>query len=191
MKPIINIYAEATPNPESIKFVFNVNVSGDRSEDYTNAQEAMKSPLAGGLFKFNFVRGVYISQNFITITKDPESLWVELIPILRAYLKEYAEQGNPVFYDEDHDLNSSVEIKEGDSEPVRKIKQILAQSIKPAVEMDGGNIEFRSFEDGVVTVSLKGSCSGCPSSTITLKAGIENLLKRMVPEVKEVIAEAA
>jgi Fe-S cluster biogenesis protein NfuA len=187
---LVSIYAEATPNPESIKFVFNLDISEGRSEDFPNAEEAMKSPLAASLFKFNFVKGVYISQNFVTVTKMTDSLWAELIPILRTYLKEYIEQGNWVFSAPSNEP-SSVEIKEDDSEAVVKIKQILAQSIKPVVEMDGGNIEYRSFEDGIVTLALKGSCSGCPSSTLTLKAGIENLLKRMVPEVKEVVAEAA
>lgn len=190
MQGLITVYAEATPNPESIKFVFNKDLGRGRSGDYPNADEAQKSPLAGSLFKFNFVKGVYISQNFVTITKDSESLWAELIPIVRTFLKEYVTQDNPVFFEEKDETDSSVAIHENDPEPVKKIKQILAQSVRPVVEMDGGNIEFKSYDDGIVTLALKGSCSGCPSSTITLKSGIENLLKRLVPEVKEVVAES-
>lgn len=184
----ITVQTEATPNPNSLKFIFNVDISKGKSGDFANPLEAVNSPLASSLFQFNFVRGVYISQNFVTISKDAGSLWAELIPILRIFLKEYIADNNAVFFDTA--TEDSTGIKEDDTEEVKKIKQILAQSIRPVVEMDGGNIEFRSFEKGVVTVALKGSCSGCPSSTITLKAGIENLLKRLVPEVKEVVSEA-
>lgn len=193
MAGYVTVYAEATPNPESIKFVFNGDILPEGSSyDYKSAEAAENSPLAQDLFKFNFVKGVYISQNFVTITKVDDSMWAELIPIIRAFLKEYISQGNPVVLKEV--LLNETDPAEGnpnDSEPVKKIKEILAKSIKPVVEMDGGNIEFLSFDEhGVVTVALKGSCSGCPSSTITLKAGIESLLKRMVPEVKEVVAES-
>jgi Fe-S cluster biogenesis protein NfuA len=192
MAGYVTVYAEATPNPESIKFVFNGEILPEGSSyDFKSPEEAQDSPLATDLFKFNFVKGIYISQNFVTITKVDDSMWAELIPILRAFLKEYISGGNPVML-KDVLLNETDpdEININDSEPIRKIKEILAKSIKPVVEMDGGNIEFKSFDEGVVTVALKGSCSGCPSSTITLKAGIESLLKRMVPEVKEVVAEA-
>ncbi|MGZ5243104.1 MAG: NifU family protein [Bacteroidia bacterium] len=192
MAGYVTVYAEATPNPESIKFVFNGDILPEGSSyDYKTPEAAQESPLAADLFKFNFIKGVYLSQNFVTITKVDGSMWAELIPIIRAFLKEYISQGNPVLSKElmtsENDPSAA---NENDSEPVKKIKDILAKSIKPVVEMDGGNIEFMSFEDGIVTVALKGSCSGCPSSTITLKAGIESLLKRMVPEVKEVVAES-
>jgi Fe-S cluster biogenesis protein NfuA len=185
----VTVYAEATPNPESIKFVLNGQILDSGSYDFPNAEEAQKSPLAAELFKFNFVRGVYISQDFVTITKHPDSMWAELIPIIRTYLKEYFTEDRPVLYNE-HTDDADVAIDENDSDTVKQIKNILAQSVKPVVEMDGGNIEFKSFDEGVVTLALKGSCSGCPSSTITLKAGIEALLKRMVPGVNEVVAEA-
>ena len=188
----ITVYAEATPNPESIKFVLNKELlPAGYSFDFPDAKAAQESPLAAMLFKFSFVKGVYISQNFVTVSKLADSMWAELIPILRTFLKEYIQSGDPIISVQMQEAHAPSENEvTDDNEIVAKIKDILAQSIKPVVEMDGGNIEFLSFDEGIVTVALKGSCSGCPSSTITLKAGIENLLKRMIPEVKEVVAEA-
>jgi Fe-S cluster biogenesis protein NfuA len=189
---LITVYAEATPNPDSIKFVLNKELlPAGYSFDFPDAAAAKESPLAAMLFKFSFVKGVYISQNFVTVSKLADSMWAELIPILRTFLKEYIQAGDPIISLQMQEAHAPSE-NEGadDDETVAKIKEILTNSIKPVVEMDGGNIEFKSFEEGVVTVSLRGSCSGCPSSTITLKAGIENLLKRMVPGVNEVVAEA-
>jgi Fe-S cluster biogenesis protein NfuA len=192
MSGIVTVYAEATPNPESIKFVFNRNMLPEGANyDFPDQESAQKSPLAADLFKFNFIKGVYISQNFVTITKVGDSMWAELIPIVRTFLKEYVQSSSPILGPELQEAyNSADDSSENDTDSVRKIKEILNTSIKPVVEMDGGNIEFKSFDEGVVTVALRGSCSGCPSSTITLKAGIESLLKRMVPDVKEVVAEA-
>jgi len=189
---LITVYAEATPNPDSIKFVLNKELlPAGYSFDFPDAEAAQDSPLAAMLFKFSFVKGVYISQNFVTVSKLADSMWAELIPIIRTFLKEYITAGDPIISTQMQEAYAPAENEEVDeNEVIAKIKDILAQSIKPVVEMDGGNIEFKSFEDGIVTVALKGSCSGCPSSTITLKAGIENLLKRMVPDVKEVVAES-
>jgi NFU1 iron-sulfur cluster scaffold homolog, mitochondrial len=186
----ITVYAEATPNPESIKFVFNVDILPEGvSYDFQDMESAQTSPLAAQLFKFNFVKGVYISQNFVTISKVEDSMWAELIPIVRAFLKEYVTEKSPIVTAETV-VDSSASIQAEDSDAVKKIKEILNTNVRPVVEMDGGNIEFKSFDHGIVTLALKGSCSGCPSSTITLKSGIEHLLKRMVPEVEEVVAEA-
>jgi NFU1 iron-sulfur cluster scaffold homolog, mitochondrial len=190
MEGFVTVYAEATPNPESLKFVFNKNIIPGGSYDYANPEAANESPLARQLFQFNFVKGVFIAQNFVTITKVEDALWAELIPIIRTFLKEYVQADSPILSPENESRKGELVYDENDSESVKRIKDILAQSVRPVVEMDGGNIEFKSFDDGVVTLALKGSCSGCPSSTVTLKAGIENLLKRMVPEVKEVVAEA-
>ncbi len=188
----ITVYAEATPNPDSIKFVLNMElVPAGYSFDFPDAIKAQDSPLAAMLFKFSFIKGVYISQNFVTVSKLPDSMWAELIPIVRTFLKEYILAGDPIISKKMQEEFAPAETEEIDpDEVVAKIKQILTDSIKPVVEMDGGNIEFLSFEEGIVTVALRGSCSGCPSSTITLKSGIENLLKRMVPEVREVVAES-
>lgn len=181
----VTIYSEGTPNPETMKFVANRMILPLDSADFPTRELAEKdSPLAAKLFEFNFVNGVFIMNNFVTVTKRPEANWDDLTPILREYIKAYLTEGRPIV------TKIAQVFDENDSEAVRKIKELLENHVKPAVEMDGGAISFKSFEQGVVTVSLKGSCSGCPSSTITLKAGIENLLKRMVPEVEAVEAEA-
>jgi NFU1 iron-sulfur cluster scaffold homolog, mitochondrial len=145
-------------------------------------------PLAVKLFEFPFVERVYISQNFVTITRHSHEDWLEINPILKEFIQSYLEAGLPVASSVQpdvgsHDADGSVE---GDSQTPQRIQQILREYIQPAVEQDGGAIRYKS---GVVSVTLQGSCSGCPSSTITLKAGIENLLKRMLPEVKEVVAD--
>lgn len=189
---LINIYTEAVPNPNAMKFVANTMLVADENivKDYPDAASATDSPLAQELFKFPFVQRVFIASNFVTITKDEASDWAEQIPVIRHFLKNYLEEGSPVFEGDGAEQNPA--INPNDSEAVKKIKGILDEYIRPAVEMDGGHIMFHSFdpETGTVKVLLQGSCSGCPSSTITLKAGIENLLTRMMPgEVKSVVAE--
>jgi Fe-S cluster biogenesis protein NfuA len=191
-KKLINIYTEAVPNPNAMKFVANTMLVANEEivKDYPDAASATDSPLAQELFKFPFVQRVFIANNFVTITKDEASDWAEQIPVMRHFLKNYIEEGNPVF--EGEGTEDTPAANPNDSEAVKKIKGILDEYIRPAVEMDGGHIMFHSFEPetGVVKVLLQGSCSGCPSSTITLKAGIENLLTRMMPgEVKTVVAE--
>jgi len=191
-KKLINIYTEAVPNPDAMKFVANTMLAANEEtvKDYPNAASATDSPLAQELFKFPFVQRVFIANNFVTITKDEASDWVEHIPVIRHFLKNYLEEGSPVF--ENNAAANAPTADLNNSEAVKKIKSILDEYIRPAVEMDGGHIMFHSFEPetGVVKVLLQGSCSGCPSSTITLKSGIENLLTRMMPgEVKAVVAE--
>jgi Fe-S cluster biogenesis protein NfuA len=187
-KEYLDVYAEQTPNPETMKFVFNKMILPDDSEDFPNRESAVASPLAKNLFEFNFVNGVFIMNNFVTITRTEGAEWSDIIPIMREFLKSYVEAGEPIF------LRVEKTVLTGDygadTETVSKIVEILDTYVKPAVEVDGGMISFKSFENGVVTVEMKGSCSGCPSSTVTLKRGIEGMLTRMVPEVKEVIAEA-
>lgn len=184
-KELINIYTEATPNPETMKFVANRMILPDDSADFQTRQSALRSPLATKLFEFPFVNAVFIMNNFVTVTKLSTYEWFDIAPQLKEFVKEYLESGetiiNPV---------EKKEVSSDDSEAVIKIKNMLDTYVKPAVEMDGGAIAFKSFEEGIVKVELRGSCSGCPSSTITLKAGIENMLKRMVPEVEAVEAEA-
>ncbi len=191
-KKLINIYTEAVPNPNAMKFVANTMLvaNEDIVKDYPDAASATDSPLAQELFKFPFVQRVFIASNFVTITKDEASDWAEQIPVMRHFLKNYLEEDSPIFEGEGAEDNPAA--NPNDSEAVKKIKGILDEYIRPAVEMDGGHIMFHSFdpETGMVKVLLQGSCSGCPSSTITLKAGIENLLTRMMPgEVKSVVAE--
>jgi len=181
---LVNVYAEATPNPGSMKFVINRMICPNESVDFRKVEDVKSSPLAAALFEFPFVKGIFIMNNFITITKSDDSDWTQTIPELRQFIKDYIEAGK-VIIEKRADLS-----EEEENEVITKIKKLLEDHVKPAVEMDGGAIDFKKFEHGVVTVSMKGSCSGCPSSTLTLKAGIENLLKRMVPEVEAVEAEA-
>lgn len=186
LKPV-HLYMEANPNPNSLKFVANFMLVEDGvSFDYPDAASAENSQLAKELFNFAAVKRVFVASNFVTVTKDNEVEWMEIQTIVRNHIREYLESGKTVVqanFDRDPLFN------ENDSEIVKKIKGILDEYIRPAVEQDGGAIVFHSFQDGIVKVLLQGSCSGCPSSTVTLKAGIQNLLTRMLPEVKEVQAE--
>lgn len=189
------IYTELSPNPNSMKFVLNFELVPDGlSFDYPSHEAALEegraSPLAGDLFQFPHVQRVFIASNFVTITKDDASAWEEVLYDTKQFLKIYFEENQPVFEPKTIERNTLV-VEANDTETVQKIKAALDQYVRPAVESDGGAINFHSFDDesGVVKVLLQGSCSGCPSSTLTLKAGIENLLTRMVPGVKTVVAE--
>lgn len=190
----VSVYAEANPNPESMKFVMNISLLPEgQSVDYPNLESAMESPLAQELFNFDYVSRVFIASNFVTVTKSTTIEWVKLIPELRTFLKSYVEAGGPAF-NEGFEVPKQATEATGeetaeDAAISKKVIDLLDNYVRPAVEQDGGNITFKSYNDGVVTVHLQGSCSGCPSATVTLKAGIENLLKRMVPEVREVVAD--
>lgn len=180
----INVYTEQTPNPATMKFMVNkLLING--SEDFATKESAETSPFAKELFKFSFVSGVFFASNFVTITKTEDADWADIEAILKEFVKGAVE--------------AELKIKESTAEEAPafegseteiKIQQILHDYVRPAVEQDGGAITYKSFDEGVVTVELRGSCSGCPSSTITLKSGIQNLLQRMVPEVTEVVSEA-
>jgi NFU1 iron-sulfur cluster scaffold homolog, mitochondrial len=199
-RPIV-IYAENTPNPASMKFVANkLLVENGATAQYLNPGEAKGSPLAQKLFQFPFVKAIFISSNFVTITKTDNISWEDIMLELREFMKNFLSEGNVVITElpkqevhTDSSFKSTTTVYTEHAAPQNeaehKIIEVLEQYIRPAVEQDGGLITFKSFTDGIVTVALKGSCSGCPSATVTLKAGIEGLLKRMVPEVKEVVAE--
>lgn len=190
---VISIYTEMTPNPETMKFVANKLLYPGKSIDFPDMETAAPSPLAQELFSFPFVKSVFIASNFVTLTKTPETDWDDIKPSVRQFLKEYLEEGKPVIHEDQvasaPQPGSNIVLSE-DGDVVKRIKELLENYVKPAVEMDGGAIQFKKFEDGVVTLMLQGSCSGCPSSMITLKAGIEGMMKRMIPEVEEVVAEA-
>jgi Fe-S cluster biogenesis protein NfuA len=192
--PVISIYTEMTPNPETMKFVANKLLYPGKSIDFPDAGSASASPLAQELFAFPFIRSVFIASNFVTLTKTTETDdWQDMIPTIKQFLKTYLEEGKMVVNEEEvakRKAESSNDISADDNDVVKRIKELLENYVKPAVEMDGGAIQFRSFENGRVNLMLQGSCSGCPSSMITLKAGIEGMMKRMIPEVKEVVAEA-
>ncbi|MBC8045885.1 MAG: NifU family protein [Fimbriimonadaceae bacterium] len=185
---IISIYTEATPNPDSLKFVMNKMLLTGNSVDFDRGNDVTYSPLAEALFnEFNFIKGVFIMNNFVTVRKGAETDWFEVKSKISEFIKNYVSEGKTIVSEIPDTENINGELDE--DAVISKIKNMLDQYVKPAVEMDGGAIQFKSFDNGIVTLMLQGSCSGCPSSTVTLKSGIEGLLKRMVPEVKEVVAQ--
>jgi len=191
--PVISIYTEMTPNPETMKFVANKLLYPGKSLDVPDVETAKPSPLAIELFGFPFIKAVFIASNFVTLTKTIDTEWNDVIPTIRQFLKEYLEEGKLVVNEEEiaaMKQESSNTVSADDNDVVKRIKELLENYVKPAVEMDGGAIQFKSYNEGIVNLMLQGSCSGCPSSMITLKAGIEGMMKRMIPEVKEVVAEA-
>ena len=192
--PIISIYTEMTPNPETMKFVANKLLYPGKSIDFPDMESAKPSPLATELFGFPFIKAVFIASNFVTLTKTSETEdWQDVIPSIRQFLKDYLEEGKVVINEEELAAvkqTSSNEVSADDDGIVKRIKELLDNYVRPAVEMDGGAIQFKSYDAGTVNLAMQGSCSGCPSSMITLKAGIEGMMKRMIPEVKEVVAEA-
>jgi len=184
----VNLYIESNPNPNAMKFVANFMMFNDgESYDFADQNAASASPLASALFEFSFVDRVFFMSNFITITKKDGFAWEEIGNELKSFIKDYLEAEKPFFEDADTKTETK---KEEESETVTRIKEILEEYIKPAVEQDGGAIIFDSYDKGIVKVLLQGSCSGCPSSILTLKAGIENLLKSMLPEIQAVEAES-
>ncbi|HIA11722.1 MAG TPA: NifU family protein [Flavobacteriales bacterium] len=199
----VSIYAESTPNPISMKFVADKQLVAGSPIEFLSVDETNNSPLAGKLFQYPFVRGVFIASNFITVNISDAVDWNDIVLEFREMIQQFLSEGNLVIKepisgaDIQKDFTTSIDSNRIDSnlesrilsDQDLKIAQILDEQIRPAVEQDGGAINFKSFIDGKVTVELRGACSGCPSSTVTLKSGIETLLKRLVPEVKEVIAE--
>jgi len=196
VKSPVMIYTESTPNPESLKFVTNrmlyKGTADFREEDLAKEW----SPLASALYEMPYVKGVYICNNFVTITKEFNYDWQDIMLKTKEFVKKWVEDGSNIINDgfaAAQDAlaaeNKEKTYSDADAEIVQRIKDLIETYVKPAVEMDGGNIEFVDFSNGIVTVRLQGSCSGCPSSTVTLKSGIEGMLQRMVPEVKEVVAE--
>ena len=196
-KSPVMLYTEQTPNPESLKFVTN-RMLYQGTADFREEELARQwSSLASALFDQPYTKGVYICNNFVTITKEINYAWEDIMLQAKKFIKNYIEEGGEIVADGFAEAMAKLEAERGDTfeytgdqaEIVQKIKELIETYVKPAVEMDGGNIEFKSFQDGIVTVVLQGSCSGCPSSTVTLKSGIEGMLQRMIPEVKEVVSE--
>jgi Fe-S cluster biogenesis protein NfuA len=181
----IHIYLESNPNPNSLKFVVSeILVPEGMSFDFPTLESAEEAPLAKELFQHPFVDRVFYMSNFVTVTKKEGVDWIEVQDTLKKHIREFLESGKLIL-----DLKAPATEVGEETETVKKIKNILDEYIRPAVEQDGGAITFHAYKDKKVTVTLQGSCSGCPSSTITLKAGIENLFKRMMPEeVQEVEA---
>ena len=190
-KSAIVVYTESTPNPETLKFVSNKMLLHNDHLEFADESAAQNSPLASQLFAFPFVRGVFIADNFVTITKNEDAEWHEIIPSLRDFIKDFLGDNQPIVDLEWYRQLRLESDRSEDSDDEGKIKEILDKYIKPAVQMDGGAIVFESCENGIVKLQLKGACSGCPSSMVTLKAGIEALLKRMMPQIEGVEAVEA
>jgi len=190
--PVIDLYVEETPNPETMKFVFDKLLFPGKSADFHSPDSASASPLAKELFNFPFVKSVFIASNFITITKTFEfDEWTDLLPDIKRFLKEYIEEGKEVINKEElskRKEESTNIIFSNDEDIVKRIKELLEDYINPAVEMDGGTIQFISYDDGVVNLDMQGACSGCPSSLITLKSGVERILKQRIPQIKKVVS---
>ena len=184
------IQTEQTPNPASLKFLPGCEVMVAGTAEFTALEKAEEaSPLAARLMKIDGVSGVFLGRDFVTVTKSDAASWTQIKPLLLGALLEPFTTGQSVMHDEnlhaaDHAAQSTAH--EDDDEVVRQIKELLDTRIRPAVAADGGDIVFASFEDGVVYLQMRGACAGCPSSTATLKTGIENLLRHFIPEVTEV-----
>ena len=173
------IQTETTPNPQTLKFLPGKTVLDEGTKFYTSEQSAEESPLALNLFRIDGVNAVFLGSDFITITKNESFDWSLLKPDLLTRIMDFFVAGHPVIHKRDPLPQSSEE----DSEVVAEIKELLETRVRPAVAMDGGDIIFHSFNEGIVYLEMHGACSGCPSSTMTLKSGIENMLKHYVPEV--------
>lgn len=176
---------EHTPNPQSLKFVVNKKIC-DEILEITNQNQAKRSPLAEKLLGFPWAKGVFLGENFVTVTKESWVQWDMLCDPISELIQEHLEQGEKVLLPKSSQKQKTSDSTK-DSEDLKKIKEILEKDIQPAVAMDGGYIELVSYKDGIVYLSLQGACSGCPSSSVTLKQGIENRLKQLVPTVKEVM----
>ncbi len=197
VKSPVMLYTEQTPNPESLKFVTNRMLYRGTADFKDKAAATEWSPLATAIFELDYVKGVYICNNFMTVTKEFNYEWSEIMLKIKDFIKVYLEDEGEVLkagyaeaMQEIETANREATYSGDDAEIVHRIKNLIDTYVKPAVESDGGNIEFKAYDRGVVYVIMQGSCSGCPSSTVTLKSGIEGMLKRMVPEVLEVVAEA-
>lgn len=180
------IQTEDTPNPETLKFIPGNIILKTGTADFSNKNVASKSPLASRLFEIDGVSRVFLATDFISVTKDPQIEWNNLKPSILTGIMEHYSTGLPAINETEDKSSKSNNLE--DSETIKQIKDLLETRVRPAVAMDGGDITFCSFESGVVTLQMKGACAGCPSSTATLKMGIENMLRHYIPEVTEVRA---
>jgi Fe-S cluster biogenesis protein NfuA len=177
------IQTEATPNPATLKFIPGVRVMGEGSANFADASEAHRSPLAARLFAVEGVVSVYLGADFVSVTKAADKDWSVLTPLILAAIMDHYTSGEPVIGE---GFGADPQSSGDDSDIVSAIKDLLDTRVRPAVAQDGGDIVFRGFENGVVYLHMQGACSGCPSSTATLKHGIENMLRYYIPEVTEV-----
>jgi Fe-S cluster biogenesis protein NfuA len=179
------IQTQDTPNPATLKFIPGVPVMDSGTADYPAADSAGNSPLARRLFQIEGVKGVFLGGDFVAVTKEETLDWFALKPSILAGIMEHYASGMPVV---EKTEPGGEAVDEDENEIVTQIKQLLDTRVRPAVAMDGGDIVFQGFDDGVVTLQMRGACQGCPSSTATLKMGIENMLRHYIPDVREVRA---
>ncbi len=183
------IQTETTPNPQTLKFIPGVEVMPEGTIDFGDTETAQKSPLAEALFAIKHVTRCFFGADFITVSKTPEADWNLMKPAILTTIMEHFVAGRPMLYEaKDKKITASNTVTEEDAAIVKEIKELLDSRVRPAVAMDGGDIIYRGFENGIVQLELHGSCSGCPSSTATLKQGIENMLRHYIPEVQGVEA---
>ncbi|MCV2882664.1 NifU family protein [Actibacterium sp. XHP0104] len=178
------IQTESTPNPATLKFLPGQEVLETGTADFLSAEAAQQSPLAARIFAVEGVKGVFFGTDFVTVTKDEDVIWDHIKPSILGAIMEHYQSGQPVMQGAAQAAHA--EHDGPDSEIVNQIKQLLDTRVRPAVAQDGGDITFHGFERGVVYLHMQGACAGCPSSTLTLKMGIENLLRHYIPEVTEV-----
>jgi len=180
------IQTEPTPNPATLKFIPGKTVLGDDTLDYRSKSEATDSPLATRLFEIDGVTGVFLGSDFISVTKG-DAEWPHIKPAILGAIMEHYMSGAPVVGSEARDQDQPIEHYDAkDEDTVKTIKELLDTRVRPAVANDGGDITFQGFKDGIVYLHMRGACAGCPSSTATLRHGIENLLKHFCPDVQEV-----
>ena len=176
------VQTEVTPNPNSLKFLPGKNVSNSGPYEITN-KDQINNELVKNILSINGVEGVFLGQDFISVNKNDQTKWEEIKHIVISFINDFYSDGKEFV------INENIKQEETDLDEIeQKIVKILDQKIRPAVARDGGDIKFKEYKDGIVKVQLQGSCSGCPSSTMTLKQGVQNLLCHYLPEVKEVIA---
>ncbi len=181
------IQTEPTPNPATLKFIPGKPVLGEGTADYRSPEEATESPLAQRLFEVDGVKGVFLGADFISVTKG-DAEWQHLKPAILGAIMEHFMSGAPVLGNESANDAAGGNYDPKDEETVLTIKELLETRVRPAVAQDGGDITFHGYRDGIVFLHMRGACAGCPSSTATLRHGIENLLRHFCPDVQEVQA---
>ena len=185
------IQTESTPNPATLKFLPGQTVLDLGTADFPSAEAAVKSPLAKRIFATGGVTGVFFGTDFVTVTKSDDVIWDHVKPAILGAIMEHYQSGAPVIEGERSGDGHAANHADEDTDIVRQIKDLLDTRVRPAVAQDGGDITFHGFDRGVVYLHMQGACAGCPSSTLTLKMGIENLLRHYIPEVTEVRPVAA
>lgn len=182
------IQTEQTPNPKTLKFIPGLEVMNSGTLSFADRESAKKSPLAEALFAIKNIEGVFFGSDFITITRNADVEWDILKPAILTTIMEHFVSGRPLISGDSKEIRATSTASAEDSDMVKQIKELIDTRVRPAVAEDGGDIVYQDFRDGIVYLELHGACSGCPSSTATLKSGIENMLKHYIPEIEAVEA---